>query len=127
MVSHLVLSNMFSEGKLKDLRSPFPLGQPTELDDRDFLDASNLEDVEDDTDIKIPGAIPENTRSPLDSPVFGSGFTSLFSPHVYQLGSMGSVSPARATQSMDPGTHLGKIVVIYDISFVTYVPIILGI
>jgi len=89
-----VLSDTFSEGKLKDLRSSFPLDQPTELDDYDFLDDSDLEDVEDEDDAKppteMPGATSENRKSSVC-----------------------------ATQSMDPGTHFGKVVVLRDISFVT--------
>ena len=116
-----MLSDGFSEGKLKDLRSSFPLDQPTELDDHNFLDNSGLGDVEDDTKltIKIPDAPPENRRPPLKSPGFGSGFASLFSPQISRLGSTGSMSPTCATQSMDPGTRLGKIVVLRDVSFVT--------
>ena len=83
-----MLSDTFSEGKLKDLRSPFPLDQPTELDDYDFLDDGDLENVEDEDDAKPPTEI--------------SGATS-----------------ECATQSMDPGTHFGKVVVLRDISFVT--------
>jgi hypothetical protein len=120
-MSHPVLSDAFSEGKLKDLRSSFPLDQPTELDVHDFLDDSDLEDVEDDTKltINIPETASEGPRSPLKSPVFGSGFTSPFSPQISRLGSMGGMSSICATRSLDPSTHLGKVVVLRDISFVT--------
>ena len=76
-----MLSDRFSEGKLKDLRSSFPPDQPTELDDHDFLDDNDLEHVEDDA--KVTTEIPD------------------------------------VTWSTDPGTHLGKIVVLRDVSFVT--------
>jgi hypothetical protein len=116
-----VLSDSFSEGKLKDLRNSFPLDQPTELDDHDFLDDSDLEDVEDDgkPTIKIPETTSESRKSPLKSPVFGSGFTSSFSPQISRLGSMGDTPSNCATQSVDPGNHLGRVVVLRDISFVT--------
>ena len=104
-----MLSDTFSEGKLKDLRGLFPLDQPTELDDHSFLNDNDLEDVDDDAQptIKIPETTSENRGPPFKSPVLGSGFTSPFSLQVSRLG------------SMDPGTHLGKVVVLRDISFVT--------
>ncbi|KAF9649446.1 hypothetical protein BDM02DRAFT_3113878 [Thelephora ganbajun] len=116
-----LLSDTFSEGKLKDLGSPFPPDQPTELDGHDFLDDSGLEDVEDDAKltINIPEATPENWKSSLRSPVPGSGFSPPFSPQISRLGSMGGTSSTCATRSMDPGTHLGKVAVFRDISFVT--------
>lgn len=111
-----MLSDTFSEGKLKDLGGPFPPDQPTELDDRDFLDGGDLEEVEEDgkLTIKIPDITLENRKSPLKSPVLGPRLTSLFS-----FGSMSGVPSACATWSMDPGTRLGKVVVLRDISFVT--------
>jgi hypothetical protein len=116
-----VLSDSFSEGKLKDLRSPFPLDQPTELDDHDFLDDSDLEDVEEDGKpaIEFPEATPDSQKSALKSLVFGSGFTSSFSPQISRLGGMGGMSSDHVTQSIDPGDHLGKVIVLHDISFVT--------
>jgi hypothetical protein len=120
-VSHSVLAGEFIEGKPKDLRSPFPPDQPLELDDHDFLDDSDLEEVEGDVKltIKIPETAPKNLRSPLKSPGFGSGFPSPFSPQISRFGSMGGMSSICAMRSTDPGTHLGKVVVLRDISFVT--------
>lgn len=116
-----VLSDGFSEGKLKDLRSSFPYDQPTELDGHDFLDDSDLEEIEDDAKLtlNIPEATHEHQRSPLKSPVFGSGFSSPFLPQITRLGNISGTTPTCATRSMDPGTHLGKVVVLRDISFVT--------
>ena len=118
---HSVLSDGFCEGKLKDLRSPFPLDQPLELDGQNFLHDSDLEDIEDDekpTD-EIPEATVDTLRSPLKSPVFGSGFSSPFSPQIPELESMGAVSSIRGTRSVVSGTHLGKVAVLRDITFVT--------
>jgi len=120
-----VLSDTFSEGKLKDLRSSFPLDQPTELDDRDFLDDSDLEDVEDDANppIEIPGGMSEDQKSPLKSPMLDPVFTSPLLRQISRLaiGRLvdGSAPSVCTTQSMDPGTHLGKVVVLHDIPFVT--------
>lgn len=116
-----MFSDKFSEGKLKDLRDSFPLDHPTELDDHDLLDDSDLEDVEDDEGLitKTPKAASENRRSPLRNPMFGSGFTSPFLQQTSQLGSVGGMSSIRPAQSVDPGTHLGKVVVLRDTSFVT--------
>jgi len=119
-----VLSDTFSEGKLKDLRGPFPFDQPTELDDRDFLDDSDLEDVEDDANppIEIPGGTLENQNSPPKSPILDPVFTSPLLRQISRLaiGRLVDGTPsACATQSMDPGTHLGKVVVLHDIPFVT--------
>jgi hypothetical protein len=118
-----VLSDGFSEGKLKDLRSSFPSDQPTELDGHDFLDDSDLEDIEDNAKLTInipePTASPEQGRSPLKSPVFGSGFSSPFLPQITRLGNISGTTSICRTRSMDPGTHLGKVVVLRDISFVT--------
>ena len=135
-----MLSDTFSEGKLKDLRGSFPSDQPTELDDHDFLDDNDLEDVDDDPvaepaatipqlDAKTshltagtPETIPEGPRTPSKNPAFGSGFASTFSP-VLELRpeNTGVASPVLSTRSVDPGTHLGmgKVVVLRDISFVT--------
>lgn len=116
-----VLSDGFSEGKLKDLRSSFPSDQPTELDDYDFLDDGDLEDIEDDVKliINIPEATPENRRSPLKSPGSSSGLSPPLSQQITRLGNTGGMTSICATWSMDPGTHLGKVVVLPDISYVT--------
>ena len=119
-----MFSDTFSEGKLKDLRSSFPLDQPTELDDSDFLDDSDLEDVEDDANppVEIPGGIPENQKSPLESPILDPVFTSPLLRQISRLaiGRLVDGTPSVCTtQSMDPGTHLGKVVVLHDIPFVT--------
>ena len=128
-----MLSDTFSEGKLKDLRGPFPSDQPTELDDHGFLDDHDLEDVDDDGEAglttetphltaKTPEATPEGPRTPSKNPIFGSGFTSLFLPEIEpRLKNTGVVSPIRSTRLVDPGTHLGKgkVVVLRDVSFVT--------
>lgn len=116
-----MLSGAFSEGKIKDLRSSFPLDQPTELDDHHFLDDGDLEDVEDDAKlpIEIPDATSENRNSPLKGPIFALGFTSTFLPQITRLWGTDSMPSVCATRSMDPGTHLGKVVVLRDISFVT--------
>ena len=120
-ISHSVLSDAFSERELKDLRGSFPLDHPTELDDHDFLDDSGLEDVEDGVKlvVKISETASDDRRSSLKSPVFDSGFTPPFLPQISRLGSMGGISSISPTRSMDPGTHLGKVVVLRDISFVT--------
>ena len=149
-----MLSDSFSEGKLKDLRGPFPLDQPTELDPHGFLYDSDLEDVDDDAKptAEVPETTPENRGSPLKSSIFGTGFVSQFAPQISQSGSEGdkssiftaqsegpagsgssSQSVPRISQSgsagdkssiftippVDPNTHLGKVVVLRDISFVT--------
>ena len=116
-----MLSDTYSEGKLKDLQSPFPLDQSTELDNRDFLDDSDLEDVEDDTElpVEIPDATSEDPKSSSKNPMFSPGFTSALSPQIPRVGSMDDTSSTGAAQSMDPGTHLGNVVVLRDISFVT--------
>ena len=116
-----MFSDKFSEGKLKDLRDFFPLDHPTELDDHDLLDDSDLEDVEDGEGLitETPKTALEDRRSPLRNPTLSSGFTSPFLQSISQLGSVGGVSSIRPTQSVDPGTHLGKVVVLRDISFVT--------
>lgn len=116
-----MLSDGFSEGKLKDLRSSFPPDQPTELGGHDFLDDSDLEDIEDDAKltIKIPEVTHDHQRSPLKSPVFGSGFSSPFLPQITRLGNISGTTSICATRSMDPGSHLGKVVVLRDISYVT--------
>lgn len=114
-----VLSNGFSEGKLTDLRGSFPSDQPTELDGHDFLDDSDLEEIEDNTKltISIPETTPEHRTSPFKSPAFGSGFSSPFLPQIAGLGSVGAMTSSRA--ALDPSTYLGKVVVLRDISFVT--------
>ena len=117
-----MLSDTFSEGKLKDLRSSFPLDQPTELDDGDFLDDSDLEDVEDDTKlpIEVPGGASEDRKPPLKSSTLDPVFTSPLLQQISRLGRLVDGMPsACATQPMDPGTHLGKVVVLHDIPFVT--------
>lgn len=123
-VSRSVLSDAFSEGKLKDLRGPFPSDQPTELDGHDFFDDGDLEYVEDDAKLttKLPETSSESPKPQLKSPVFGSGFTSSFSPQVSRPGSMSGISSVchTTTRSADlPGTHLGKVVVLHDVSLVT--------
>ena len=121
-VSHPVLSDTFSEGKLKDLRDPFPSDQPTELEDHGFLDDNDLEDVEDNAELntEAPETAPKEPRLPLKDPVFGSGFASTFSPDLEpRPENAGVVSPIRSTSSVGPGTHLGKVVVLRDVSFVT--------
>ena len=120
--SHPVLSDTFSEGKLKDLRDPFPSDQPTELDDHGFLDDNDLEDVDDGAEptAKTPETTPEQSRMPFNGPVFGSRFTSAFSPELEpRPKNMGVVSPIRSERSVDPGAHLGKVVVLRDVPFVT--------
>jgi len=104
-----VLSDAFSEGKLKDLQDPFPPDQPTELDAHGFLDDDDLENVDDGTQptIKIPDTASDNRRSQFKNPAFNSGFTSPFPLQISRPG------------SMDPGTHLGKVVVLRDVAFVT--------
>jgi hypothetical protein len=126
LYTFIVLSDGFSEGKLRDLRSPFPPDQPTELDGHDFIDDSDLEDIEDDTKltINVPDT-PEHRKSPLKSPVFGSGFSSPFSPQITRPGNISGTATICAIGSMDPGTRLGKVVVLRDISFVTWVPTVL--
>lgn len=116
-----VLSDSFSEGKLKDLRGPFPPDQPTELDNHDFLHDNDLEEIVDDAQptTEIPTTTSEGRGSPSKSQIFGSAFASSFSLGVSQLGSSDGKSPVCAAQSLDPGTHLGKVVVLHDISFVT--------
>lgn len=116
-----MLSDGFSEGKLKDLRSPFPLDQPLELDGQNFLHDSDLEDTEDEEEltVEIPEATADTLRSPLKSPMFGSGFSSPFSPQIPELESMGAVSSICGTRSAGSGTHLGKVAVLRDVSFVT--------
>ena len=128
-----MLSDTFSEGKLKDLRGSFPSDQPTELDDHGFLDDNDLEDVDDDGEAGLttetpqptteePETTPEGPKTPSMNPMFGSGFTSVFSPEIKpRLKSTDVVSSTRSTQPVDPGTHLGKgkVVVLRDISFVT--------
>jgi len=134
-VSHPVLSDTFSEGKLKDLRDSFPPDQPTELDDHSFLDDDDLEDVDDDPGpttkataktqeptAKTPGTTPAEPGTPLKGPVFGSGFASAFSPEFEpQLKNAALGSPICSTLSVDTATHLGKgkVVVLRDVSFVT--------
>lgn len=108
-----VLSDGFSEGKLRDLRCFFPPDQPAELDGHDFLDDSDLEDIEDDA--KLAMNTPELQKSPVKGPVFGSGFASAFSLQFTSFGNTGGTG----SQSTDPGAHLGKVVVLRDIAFVT--------
>ncbi|KAF9781707.1 hypothetical protein BJ322DRAFT_1077750 [Thelephora terrestris] len=116
-----LLSDGFSEGKLKDLRSPFPLDQPLEWDGHNCLDDSDLEEIEDNENLRveIPGVTSDNLRSPLKSPVFGSGFCSPFLPQIPELGSTGAVSSICGTRSVGSDTHLGRVAVLRDISFVT--------
>jgi len=126
-----VLSDTFSEGKLKDLHGPFPSDQPAELDDHGFLDDDDLEDIENggeliaktaEPTVKVVETAPEEPRASLKSPVFGSGFASVFSPEFEpRLKNTVAVSPILSTPSVDPGTHLGKgkVVVLRDVSFVT--------
>ena len=120
-ISYTVLSDTFSEGKLKDLRSSFPQGHPTELDDHDFLDDSDLEDVEDNakSTIQTPEAISDNQKSPLKSPGLDFGIFSSSQPRISWLESMGGTSPMCTTWSVDPDAKLGKVIVLRDISFVT--------
>jgi len=121
-VSHPVLSDTFSEGKLKDLRDPFPSDQPTELEDHGFLDDTDLEDVDDDMELnnKAPETAPKEPRLPSRDPVFGSGSASTFSPDLEPRSeNAGIVSPIRSTPSVEPGAHLGKVVVLRDVSFTT--------
>ena len=128
-----MLSDTFSEGKLKELQGPFPADQPTELDDHGFLDDDDLEDVDDDGEAelttetpqltaKTQEATPEGPKTPSKDPMFGSGFASAFSPDFEpRLKNTGVVSPIRSTRLVNPGTHLGKgkVVVLRDVSFVT--------
>ena len=101
---------------MRDLRASFPLDQPTESDDRDFLDGNDLEDVKDDA---RPETTSENQMSPLKSPAFVPGLTSPLPPQISRLGSMGNISSICDTPSVDPGNHLGKVVVLRDVPFVT--------
>ena len=128
-----MLSDTFSEGKLKDLRSSFPSDQPTELDDHGFLDDNDLEDVDDDGEaepttetpqptVRTPDITLEGPRTPSKNPMFGSGFVSVFSPKIEpRLENTALISPNHSTRSVNPGTHLGKgkVVVLRDVSFVT--------
>lgn len=93
-VSNLVLSDGFSEGKLKDLRSPFPSDKPTVLDDRDILDDGDLENAEEDVKFNV-------------------------SPQTSQLGSTGDLPSIYTLRPSNPGAHLGKVVVLCDIPFAT--------
>lgn len=116
-----MLSDAFSEGELKDLRGCFPLDHPTELDNHDFLDDSDLEDIEDGARpaVRVPETSSEDLRSSLKNPLFGSGFISPLSPQVSRPGSMGGMSSICSSRSVDPGAHLGKVVVLRDVSFMT--------
>ena len=116
-----VLSDRFSEGKLKDLSSSFPPDQPTELDSHEILDDSDLEDIEEDAKltISISEATSEYRGSLLKSPIFSTGFSSSFEPQITRLGNIGGTTSICSTRSVGPDTHLGKVVVLRDISFVT--------
>ena len=118
-VSHPVLSDTFSEGKLKDLQGSFPSDQPAELDDHGFLDDNDLEDIDDDAELTTKAeTTPEASRTPLEGSAFPFTFLSKLEP---QLKNTGVVPPIHSTRSVDTGTHLGKgrVVVLRDVPFVT--------
>jgi len=126
-----VLSDTFSEGKLKDLRGPFPSDQPTELDNHGFLDDNDLENVDDSADLTVgtpqPTAktteiTPVKPGVPSKNTIYGIELTPAFSPGFgFWFENVGAVPPNRPTQPVDSGTHLGKgkVVVLRDVSFVT--------